>query len=363
MLTSLSEDVTLRELSAVLMDKTFFSMAANSFKGSFGSTHGRTSASMLKSAQLEATSGVSRMMWGTGIYNAHILGTVALATSKYEFPLLIGDVANDVSSKVWSRERSVVDSDRSIEVNKVTYRTPDFMLSSAQDYRAGERGGDEHIWQATMGSDALVFVNHPACISDAPEHKPGFWLGNRSLPRVAQWKDALIAVHHLPENDWMGFTHAYFPTQMFSEYEIRTDPATSAMWAFARKDNGYLAIHASQGFELIRHAPDGFRELRSYGRNNIWLCHMGRSLTDGNFDKFKKRILASKPEYHGLEVRWKTLRGDHLTFGWEGPLLVNAKEQALTGFKHHESPYSTTDFLSTKMDIQSKGTVMRLDFS
>lgn len=360
-LTSLAEDDTLHELAAVMMDKIFFSMAVNSFKGSFGSTHGITSASMLKSSQLEATSGISRMMWGTGVYNSHILGTVALATSNYDFPLLIGEIANDTSSIVWNKERHVVDHLSGCEVNKVTYKTPHYMLCSAQDYRPGERGEAEHIWQATLGSDAVVFVNHPACIGDTEEHRPGFWLGNQVLPRVAQWKDVLVAVHRLPEDDWMGYTHAYFPVYMFSEYEIISDQGKT--WAFARKDNGYLALTASQGFELVKRAPDGYRELRSYGRENVWLCHMGRRETDGSFEHFIKRILAMKLGWQDLGLHCKTLRNEYLSFGWEGPLLVNGKEKPLRGFKHHESSYSVVDLPGSQMDIQSNGTVMRLDFS
>jgi hypothetical protein len=361
-LTSLAEDTLLSELSAVMMDKIFFSMAVNSYRGSYGSTHGRTSASMIRSSQLEATSGISRMLWGTGVYNHHILGTVSLATSTYEFPLLIGEIAND-QSVVLSKERHVVDAAQGREVNKVTYKTPDYMLSSAQDYRPGEPGTDEHIWQATLGSDAVVFSNHPASISNAETQRPGFWLGNQTLPRVAQWKDLLVAVYHLPDDDWMGFTHAFFPVYQFSAHEIITNEKTGRTWAFARKDNGYLALTALQGFELIQRAPDGNRELRSYGQNNIWVCQMGRAETDGNFQQFKKRVQALKMDFQGLEVHSKTLRGDYLTFGWEGPLRINGNEKPLHGFKHHESPYSVVDFPATRMDIQSNGTVMRLDFS
>ncbi|MBE0696413.1 MAG: hypothetical protein IH586_05770, partial [Anaerolineaceae bacterium] len=362
-LTSLAADTNLRELSAVMMDKIFFSMAVNSFKGAFSSSHGRTNASMLKSAQLEATSGISRMMWGMGVYNPHFLGTVSLATSGYEFPLVIGDIANDVTSVVWNQERHIVDSESGTEVNKVTYKTPDYMLCSAQDYRPGEAGADEHIWQATLGPDTVVFGSHPAGFNSSEEQRPGFWLGNRSLPRVAQWKDVLVAVHHLPDADWMGFTHVYFPVYQFSDYEIKTDKAAGLTWAFGRKDDGFIALTAKNGFELIQRSPDGFRELRSYGQNNIWLCQMGRAETDGNFDRFKKRVLSMKVEFQGLEVRCKTLRGEYLAFGWEGPLLVNGKEKPLSGYKHHQSLYSATDLPASLMDIQYKDTIMRLDFS
>jgi hypothetical protein len=73
------------------------------------------------------------------------------------------------------------------EVNTVVYKTPDYMLSSAQDYRPGESGRQEHIWQATLGPDAVVFTSHPACMS-AMRSPAGLVL--QCLPR-AQWKDVL----------------------------------------------------------------------------------------------------------------------------------------------------------------------------
>jgi len=363
-LAGLAEDVALRELAAVMMDKILFSMAVNSYKGSFGSTHGWTSPSMLKSSQLEATSGISRMMWGMGVYNSHILGVVSLACSDYDFPLLIGDIATDTTRKVEIRERQVVDPGAGASVDTLTYKTADYMLSSAQDYRPGERGGSEHIWQATLGHEAVVFTNHPAYMSNDEAHRPGFWLGNRVLPRVAQWRDVLVAAYRLPDDDWMGFTHAYFPTFAFSEYEIRRNHRVKGdAWAFARKDNSFLALTAARGFELIQHAPDGYRELRSPGKENVWLCHMGSMETDGSFEKFKKRILAMKVEWQPLAVQFKSLRGEQLSFGWEGTLLVNGTEQAITGFKHHESPYGSAEIPARQMDIQFGGTLMRLDFS
>ena len=96
-----------------------------------------------------------------------------------------------------------------------------------------------------MGPDAVVFVNHPPCMSKEGSHRPNFWSGNVILPRAAQWKDVMIAVHNIPGDDWMGFTHAYFPAHAFDEYVLRED-ANGYMWAFAKKNDGYLAITAAQ---------------------------------------------------------------------------------------------------------------------
>jgi hypothetical protein len=351
-LTSLAENELVQELSAVLIDKIFFLLAVNSYWGALGSAHGCTAASMLKSAQLDATSGITRMMWGMGVYNPHIAATVSLACSSYEFPLHIADIAIDPAEEILSRERHAGTPD----ANLVTYKTGDYMLSSVQDYRPGEKGSMEHVWQATMGPEAVVFSNHPACVSEDEACRPGWWRGNAVLPRVAQWKDVLIAVHKLPDDDWMSFTHAYFPIFAFEEHLFKGG------WAFARKGDGYLAITASCGIEQIKRGPDGYRELRSSGKHNIWLVHMGSKSQDGSFAKFLKKIQAMKPKWQELSVSCINLRGEELVFGWEGPLLVNGKKQLLTGFKHVENPYCTADLPANIMDIEYKGDVMRLSF-
>jgi hypothetical protein len=269
---------------------------------------------------------------------------------------------------MWSRERHAGELEEgcdratgSWEVNKVTYKTPDYMLCSAQDYHPGERGGQQHIWQATLGPDAVVFVTHPSCMSEKDNRQPNFWHGNHVLPRVAQWRDALIAVHKLPENDWLGFTHAYFPIYAFDEHVLRND-ADDHPWAFARKGEGYLALTAAQGLEFITRGDSAYRELRSHGQHNVWLCHMGRAAQDGSFGEFQDKVLALDMAWEGLSVRCTTLRGQSLAFGWEGPLRVNGKEQPLTGFKHYENPYCVADWPASQMDIRFGDYLLKLKF-
>jgi hypothetical protein len=358
LLTSLAKNETVRELSAVLLDKILFLMAVNSFEGSYGTTHGATGAAMIKSAKLEATSALNRLLWGMGVYSQYIMGTVSLACSDYEFPSFFADMAAYPPEELWSKERHTADLDvpGAAEVNKVLYKTPDGMLSSAQDYRPGEKGSREHIWQATLGPDAVVFANHPACVGDTDAQQPGFWLGNAVLPRVAQWKNVLIAVHNLPEDDRMGFTHAWFPVYQFDEYEI------SNGWAFARKGQGFVALTAQQGIELVKHAPDGFRELRSYGRNNVWICQMGRQSVDGDFSAFKNKVLQNAPGWGNLSTSLTGVRGETISFGWNEPLRVNGAEQPLSGYKHIDNLYCQAELPANQMDVQYEDILMRLNF-
>ncbi len=71
------------------------------------------------------------------------------------------------------------------QANLYTYRTPDYMLSSAQDFRKGYGGHQQHLWQATLGRGAVCFTTHPARHNGPP---PNYWSGSGFLPRVAQLK-------------------------------------------------------------------------------------------------------------------------------------------------------------------------------
>jgi hypothetical protein len=347
-LHDLAENETVRELAAVVMDKLLFTMAVNSFKGTFGSTHGCTNAPMIRGGQLEATSGISRLLFGLGVWNEHIGGLVALACSQYELPPILPAIAAD-SSELWQAEQHP-------GVNKVTYRTADYMLCSAQDHRPGEKGDQQHIWQATLGPDAVVFATHPPCVSETDARRPNFWRGNTILPRVAQWKDVLIAIHNLPDDDWMGFTHAYWPVYAFDEQAVEDG------WAFARVGDGYLALTAAQGLSLVTRGPSAYRELRSYGQHNTWFCHLGRAETDGSFADFCRSVRALDVSLDGLAVTCRTLRGQALSFAWEGPLLVEGEAQPLSGFRHYDGPFCSADPGDPQIDINYAGYTLQLDF-
>ncbi|HEU5089145.1 MAG TPA: hypothetical protein VFT99_16930 [Roseiflexaceae bacterium] len=387
-LADLAETDQVRELSAVILDKLLYTMALNSFKGAFGSTHGRAYTVGIKGARRELTSGIGRLLWGQGVYNEATLGTVALAcAANYELPQVIAEVATARMDHLWSREHHAGNANWELDrttadwaVDKVTYKTADYMLCSAQDLAPGTRGVQQHVWQATLSHDAVVFVTHPPCLAEDGSHRPNAWHGNVVLPRVAQWHDTLIALHAIPpgadwidrgrsdvhvdpnhpetyvDPAWMGFTHAYFPVFAFDEYRLRDG------WAFARVGDGYLALTAANGLTLITTGANALRELRSPGWPNVWVCAMGRAEDDGDFVAFQERVLARDIAFNGTDVRCQTARGEQLAWSWNGPLLVDGREQRLHGFKHYESPIATCELNADFMDIAGYETVVRLDF-
>ncbi len=357
-LIDLAETEEVWELGSVLMDKIFFSIALNSSNGVYGVSQGRANMSNVRSELLDELSGITRLMWGIGVFNIHVAGSVSFALlNDYELPPLIADIAAGQFEEIWNLEQQDLGPS---PVNLATYRTPNYILSAVQDYRPGEAGSREHIWQAALGPQAVVFVNQPENVSFNDVRPANFWRGNAVLPRVGQWKDTLIALYRLPKDDTSGLsmnlTHAYFPSIEFDEYILR------GKTAFGRKGSGYIALTAAQGLEMVKSGKTAFRELRSYGNQNVWICQMGQESTDGDFYQFQEKVMALEIQVNGLAVSCETLRGDRLQFGWGDPLTRNDEVIPLAGYQHFDNPFTTTELPCHQMEIKTNDYLLRLDF-
>jgi len=362
-LASLAENPQVWELASLVMDKLFFTLAVNSYQGVFGSTHGRSYTPYLKTGYREGTSGISRLLWGMGIFNDRVLGSVSLACSSYELPPVLAAIAADQPEALWSREHIVGDlsdfrNSGSIGsgVNKVTFKTPDYMLCSAQDWNPGEPGYQQHIWQATLSPEVTIFSTHPPCAAEDNSHRPNYWHGNAILPRAAQWKDVLVAVYNFSPDDWMGFTHAYFPIGSMDEHQV------DGQWAFGRVGDGYIALTAANGLDFQERGDNAFRDLRSPGTPNTWVCQMGRLAQDGSFSEFMDKVRTLPRVFGDQQVELTTLRGETLRFGWQGPLVLNGEAQALDNFPHYDSLYCTCALGDEVMEIQHNRDILRLHF-
>ena len=223
------------------------------------------------------------------------------------------------------------------EVNIYTYRTPDYMLSTAQDYRAGYGGDQQSIWQATLGRDAVCFTTHP--VPDA-KATPDYWTGNGTLPRAAQLENVVIVVYDATEKPGLyvtktgDFTHAWLPQNRFDEVVERDG------WIFARRDDGYLALWASQPGRW----QDEDRELVVDGRKTVWLCELGRRATDGKFSQFVQRIAKAPIDVADLQVTYQSPSQGRLDFGWTGPLKQNDEVVELHGHPRYDNPFVRADF-------------------
>lgn len=110
--------------------------------------------------------------------------------------------------------------------NVFTYRTPNYLLSSAQHYRPGEFGDQQHLWHAALPNGINVFTTHPGSTQlngASRPATPGAWVGNGVNPDIGQYNNVVLVLHDLRvrrgfmEGRRHEYSHAWFPFVEFDE--------------------------------------------------------------------------------------------------------------------------------------------------
>ncbi len=260
------------------------------------------------------------------------------------------------------------------EVNIYTYRTPDTMLSTAQDYRAGYGGDQQSIWQATLGPEAVCFTTHPARTGDSSAETPNYWTGYGTLPRAIQVENVVISLYDIDTTtelyvrDQLLYTHAYLPTGKFDE---TTRKATSeGVWFFARRNSGLLALFSSDKNADWKSNTDdaeksGRYEIIANGQKSIWLCELARLGEDyPSFLSFQRAILDAplNADADSLKVSYRSPSQGLLVMDWNNCLTQDASPVKVTDYKRYDNPYTTADFPAGTITFRFKGNSLTLDY-
>jgi len=443
-LVDFCEDEDIARRAAMVIDLLLTDMAVNSFRGTFGSTHGRTYESEKKSADAENTADTQALMFGTRppLGHGNMSATCFALSDKYRMPRVIRAIANDserpemvnrqrtgiriAEAKQWglgfrdfedgmvflsleayahprtinlmmdmldaynwweneffedfNAKRGLLKTARKLrllplvaklfewditrnvreEANLYTYRTPDYMLSSAQDYRKGYGGDQHHIWQATLGPEATCFTTHPARRKGP---SPNYWVGSGVLPRVAQVRNVVLAIYRITKRpalyvpNRLMFTHAWVPKDQFDEVVERDG------WIFARLGEGYLALRSQHPYHWqTEPGKDQNGEVIVPGQQNVWLCELGRKEVDGDFADFMARILAAPLSFGRLKVSYHSPTQGKLEFGWRGALRQDGCPVPLDEYARYENPYTYAAFPAQEVALRCGDHWLRLNW-
>ena len=303
------------------------------------------------------------------------------------------------------------------QVNSYTWRSPGVMLSTAQDWRPGQRGEQDHISQATLDPDALVFTQHPrdpVPTKADPNAREGYWTGDGAMPRSAQWKNVGISIYapQYEGGDGIGtgayaftyepFTHAFFPTEHFDEVIQRKG------WTLGRKGDGYVALWSQRPTtfrtydaetEFTRGLTRPFDLVAAGGPDDVWITEVANasdyakaeSSAEQRFSSFvdaitsapvtvtggascpANAVCASPPPdpAAGATVRYDSPSQGEITFGWTPkaatalpPLTVDGKVVDLHPTdKRWDSPWATADWDTERYHAAADGATLDLDFT
>lgn len=319
-LCDLAQEESLREEARAALDTVFEQVVAGSLAGVLATTQGRTYELELKGDLCNPMSCISWMAFGAGHPNSAVHGTVSYAVSSYAPPPATVDLERSL------REHAAVyklHQGPAGHADIYSYRVRGAQLASAVHHRPGTWGYQEHVVHATLGPNANVWVNHPGELIVTGSGRPCYWAGNRILPDVVQYRGFAIVTFLVPDEEEIDFTHAYFPTSEFDE-----SANTGPNWWFARRADAYLGIYAHNGLELVSRGQTGGRELRSPGRDNIWLLRLADAREYGDFARFQAALAAVRIEVSDeLTVDLDEPFYGAIHAAWHAPLRIGGTQQ------------------------------------
>ena len=239
-------------------------------------------------------------------------------------------------------------------VDLMTYRTPYYMLSSAQEYRVGYGGDQQSIWQATIGEDATCFTTHPGGAENGTSDD---WTGSGILPHVRQTKNVLLCVYHLHRKPALyqktvhAYTHAWLPKAAFDDYTEQNG------WCFARKKNSYLAIRS-----MLPTYWANDHELIAEGRKNAWIVELGSTVEYASFEDFVQQISQAVISFKRLEVTYHSPTQGKLSLKWKGAFRQNNHVVEQQRYPRYQNDYVTAQYPAEELLIQKGKHALYLDF-
>jgi hypothetical protein len=239
------------------------------------------------------------------------------------------------------------------EVNLYTYRTPEYMLSTAQDYRKSYGGDQHHIWQATLDDEAVCFTTHPGGYGmQAPD---AYWHGNGFMPRAIQHRNVAVILYRTPRtpnvvlSQTLEFTHAFFPADRFDCVVEKNG------WLFGEKNGGYIALYSGNGYRWQQDGEYRGREVIASGRNNAWLVEMGRRDQYGSFEGFVEQVRTAPLAIRGLKITYQSPSVGVVEAAWSGDMTVAGVAVQTRDYPRYDNPACRAEFAADTVSVDYGG--------
>jgi len=328
----------LRQMVQAVLDQVFFYLAADTYQGFWGTTHGRSYGIYVKYADFDGTAACCWLLYGTGALTIGTSGMapVCLASSAYKPPELFYKIAHDSSSVVEVRQRQGILRGSARNANFVIYRTPDYMLSGLQDHRKGEFESSTHIAQVTLANKALIFWSCPHTTGEGSGLRPDYWSGHTTLPRVIQHKNVLALTWRLSQFAWMS--HCWLEPARFDEVRLEGN------WAFARAGEGFVGIYSQYGLQWGEYGQYSGRELQCAAPQNTWFVECGRQFDWGSFEAFIQALQAARIEEIDNAIHYHSPSIGEFITGWDIKPTVVGQPIQLNGYPLYDSPWAHAGF-------------------
>ncbi len=237
------------------------------------------------------------------------------------------------------------------EMHAYIYRTPDYQLASAQDFKPGYWGAQTNVLAGILDGEAVVFTSYPGGMSG--DYLGTDWTGGW-LPRAAQFENVLVALYDEPWLPLTDHSHAYFPVAAFDEVR------ENGNWTLGRKGDGYVALWSQTTPEWASPPNDGF-ELIADAMSNVWVMEMGRAAVDGSFDDFEDAVTGASIGTDGLAVLYDSPSVGLVEYAYEGDFVVDGAVVESDG-RRFNNDYCVHELGDNPYVISDGGATLELDY-
>lgn len=402
-----AHDPSLRRAAEGLLDLLALDEALDAFAGSSVGA-ARRSYSVYRMDVRESPARPLHYLWFdppgvTDPFNLHFIGgVIQAATSDYLPPEPIVWIANNRDpAENRATHRAGVWAGSAVEhLGKHTLRLPGVMQSVMNSPGGGGRY-TEHVWQVTMGEEALVFSNHPTLATAVhpeqntlsfdealtlyararpvepprgqpwywtyanvpPGHegdvRPGYWQGSTHGPRSFGTDSLAFLIYGIPEEDAPPGAHVYLPRSVFDAVHEEEE------WVFLRKNDAFAALWLPGGYTPTTSGFWADYELKLNGASSALLSFIGDTGSVGSFEEFLRRARNLQPEWdpHTLTLSALPTEGSERIFvSYEAGPVQNGVPLDTPGARF-ETPWGTMPLGSSAIRLQTPAGVYDLDLS
>ncbi|WP_390408987.1 hypothetical protein [Lacticaseibacillus jixiensis] len=304
-------DDDIRQASKRALDYTFRIIAMNYQGGTLASTYGRVYEHNLKAMQQGELSSLAEIAWGNGYFNNSLRVGALFAMSDYQPP---SDLVNLFNSQPGALPLRIQYLQGASRAHTYLYKTPSYSLASVINYRAFERGHQQHIMNISLGDSTMLWVNNPGEAAYSGNNRPSFWAGNDFMPVARQYNNYLFMHYSLEKSDYK-YIHLYLPYWDLDSIEQDDN------FIFIRKGTAYLAAYFTNPFTITQYGAVTRREVRVSGEEQVVMLRLGCKSLDGDFAHF---VNASKHALIRFENGTLTVRDKQLgMFEFSDDLKLN----------------------------------------
>lgn len=212
-----------------------------------------------------------------------------------------------------------------------TYKTADYMVSTAQNHHPGGFADQQHVFSVTITDELSLFHSHPRAAFGKSDH----WVGYGRLPHSVQDENINLSIYRIPdekgfmEKQIFKFTHLYFPEKLMDETIL------DGRYAFGRKGDVCFAFIAKNDLYYFEDSDD---EVIQAGEDSFWIFEISNIINEGSFEDFMTRI-KENTFYYDSDTLSYISNGKTLSLTYQGEFIVDGMTVD-TSYERHESPYA-----------------------